>query len=71
MSDNEWTHDWQDGVTVGCADVYDAKGEPIRAVLRCNVTTGRVERLNLVADVDDDEPICETRPAPLTVVFDE
>ncbi len=71
MSDNGWTHDWSVDPYIGYAKVYDANGELIEAVLRCNVTTGEVDRLNLVADVDDDDPICETRPAPLKVVFDE
>lgn len=71
MSDNEWTHDWNRDATFPRAKVYDAEGQRMYSVLRCNVDTGQLERQDYDEGSGDLETIRETRPAPLTVVFHE
>lgn len=66
MSDNEWTHDWESDATFRYARIFDAQGQEISFVYKCNVVTGLLHRAG-----EHSERIIETRPAPLKVVFDE
>lgn len=48
MSASQWTHDWshpdEDGQLLPYAKVFDAVGEEVRSVRRCNVSTGLVDQ---------------------------
>lgn len=71
MSTPQWTHDWsqpdENGNLLSYAKVYDDWGQPLLAVVRCNVETG------LCVQLVEYNPRCTYKvtryQAPLRVEF--
>lgn len=64
LSSGGWTHEWDESAELGPAKIYDADGNEIENVAKCNVGTG----VAIVFDKDGEsrEKLFE---APLKVVM--
>lgn len=61
-------HDWNCAAALPPAEIYDASGSKIERVVRCNVETGEVVRID---DADPFSTISEIRDPPLVIYFKE